>query len=104
MNQLIMRLAGALAMSALPVSAAFAASSHLGAGLREMVMRYEAGDRPPAAAARSASSKLPMRSAGDGARRDRHGHVAVSIHLDGRIPLADAADRLRDYGDDARLP
>lgn len=98
MNQLIMRLAGALAISALPVSAAFAASSHLGAGLREMVMRYEAGDRPPAAAARSASSKLPMRSAGDGARRDRHGHVAVSIHLDGRIPLADAAERLRALG------
>jgi hypothetical protein len=89
MNKFFVRLAGAFAISIFFLPASFAASPNLGAGLREMVMRYEAGIRPPGAA---------MRSAGDGARRDAHGHVAVFIHLDGKIPLADTADRLRALG------
>ncbi len=98
MNYTIVRLVGAIAISVCFAPAVFAAPSNLGAGLREMVMRYEAGDRSPATAARSASSQTARRSAGVAARRDAHGHVAVSIHLDGSLPLPEAADRLRGLG------
>ena len=97
-----MRLVGALAISIFYLSAARAAPANLGAGLREMVMQYEAhGPAAPATeVAAKRSSTAAMRSASDAVRRDVHGHVAVSIHLDGKLGLADVAGKLRALGAD----
>jgi subtilisin family serine protease len=100
MSHPVARLAGALAISIISLAAA-AAPRNLGAGLREMVMRYEAqGPGASDFAARSAgtASRVTPRSAADAVRHDVHGHVAVSIHLDGRIALEDAASGLRALG------
>ena len=80
MNQVVVRLVGALAISIFYLSAARAAPANLGAGLREMVMQYEAhGPAAPATeVAAKRSSTAAMRSASDAVRRDVHGHVAVT--------------------------
>jgi Subtilase family len=98
MCQLVARLVGALSIASFSLAVA-AAPPNLGAGLREMVMKYEA--QGPAAApdfANNPSRRGTPRSASDGVRHDIHGHVAVSIHLDGKIALADAAKGLRALG------
>jgi subtilisin family serine protease len=98
MSQVVVRLVGALAIS-ISFPTAAATPPNLGAGLREMVMKYEA--RGPGAAADFSTRPLSrgaLRSASDGVRHDVHGHVAVSIHLDGKMALADAAEGLRALG------
>jgi hypothetical protein len=97
MSHPVARLAGALAISILSLAAA-AAPRNLGAGLREMVMKYEAQGPGAADFATRSASRVAPRSAADGVRHDVHGHVAVSIHLDGKIALEDAAAGLRALG------
>src|SRR5712671_408429 len=98
MSQLVARLIGALTISIFSLAAA-AAPPNLGAGLREMVMKYEArGSGTTADFAAGPSSRGAPRSAADGVRHDAHGHVAVSIHLDGKVALAAAAGGLSALG------
>ena len=98
MRMLCMRLIGAWGISVLFVSAAAAAPANLGAGLREMVMQYEAQGPLKSQPLTAKTASKSLRSASDGVRRDMHGHVAVSIHLDGKSSVADTANRLRALG------
>jgi hypothetical protein len=105
----ITMLAGVLAASAGFIASATGAPSNLGAGLREMVMRQEGGAANPgvqqagtkalSAPLIAPQSALTLRSAATKAvRLDTHGHVAVSIHLDGSQSLDDVTARLRSLG------
>jgi len=112
MSKQVARLAGALVISMCYVAAAAAAPRNLGAGLREMVLQYESrgdvgassGQAGPAKsrsvpfAALNSPSALGMRGALKGLRLDVHGHVAVSIHLDGKNSLDDVSARMRSLG------
>jgi hypothetical protein len=112
MSKKVTRLAGALVISMFCVAAAAAAPRNLGAGLREMVLQYESrgdvgansGQSAPAKslsvpfAAPNLPSRLGMRAALKGLRLDVHGHVAVSIHLDGKSSLEDVSARMRSLG------
>ena len=112
MSKQVTRLVGALVVSMCYVGAVVAAPRNLGAGLREMVLQYESrGDvasssgqtRPakslsvPFAPVKSPFA-LGMRAAAKTLRLDAHGHIAVSIHLDGKSSLDDVAGRMRSLG------
>jgi len=92
------RLLGAFSIAAACWSALAAAPPNVGAGLREMVMQHEVHPAADSALVSPGSAKPLIRSAVDGVRRDAHGHVAVSVHLDGTVALSEAAAQLRALG------
>jgi hypothetical protein len=109
----VTRLVCALAISIGYVAAAAAAPRNLGAGLREIVLQYEARGAMDVDSASNASagplsapfdttmnssSTVAMRAASQGVRLDAHGHIAVSVHLDGTSSLDDVTTRLRSLG------
>ena len=108
----IARRVGILTISICFAGAAASAPRNLGAGLREMVLQYEARSATSATSGPNIAAKplgMPLdavtplstgagRAATKALRLDAHGHIAVSVHLDGNNSLDDVTARMRSLG------
>lgn len=96
MSKLCARLIGAVAIT-FYLSAAAAAPANLGAGLREIVEKFQSSPSTAAPTVQPSPTARTLPSS-DRVQRDAHGHLGVSIYLDGRSTLNDTTQRLRELG------
>src|SRR3982074_3618258 len=92
--RLWLRIGAALSI-AFAAAAVLAAPANVGGGLRQIADEAELG---PTQAAARALAGTPSISNSAHVQRDVHGHVGVSIYLNGRSTLADTVAKLKALG------